>query len=83
VLLRSSAPPISIHAFIPPAEGSSFVLDYGSPGTAVVSADGSRIAYAANRQGQILLWVRDLNSTESRPIPGTEGAQYPFWSPDG
>ena len=30
-----------------------------------------------------MLWVRALDSVESRVLPGTEGASYPFWSPDG
>jgi hypothetical protein len=29
-----------------------------------------------------LLWVRALNSTEARPLAGTQGAIFPFWSPD-
>lgn len=30
-----------------------------------------------------MLWVRDLDSEEPRPLAGTEGAQRnPFWSPD-
>ena len=28
------------------------------------------------------LWVRDLDSLFARALPGTAGAQYPFWSPD-
>ena len=27
--------------------------------------------------------LRKLNSTEQRSLPGTEGAIFPFWSPDG
>ena len=29
------------------------------------------------------LWVRALDSREARALPGTAGAQAPFWSPDG
>ena len=28
------------------------------------------------------LWVRDLSSLEARLLPGTDGANLPFWSPD-
>ncbi len=28
------------------------------------------------------LWLRPLDSQEARPLAGTDGAQYPFWSPD-
>jgi eukaryotic-like serine/threonine-protein kinase len=27
--------------------------------------------------------VRTLDKTEAKPLAGTDGAQYPFWSPDG
>jgi dipeptidyl aminopeptidase/acylaminoacyl peptidase len=41
------------------------------------------IAYAGRTaDGVILLWVRALEEAEARPLPGTENAQYPFWSPD-
>jgi hypothetical protein len=29
------------------------------------------------------IYVRSLDSTEARTLPGTEGAIHPFWSPDG
>jgi serine/threonine-protein kinase len=49
-----------------------------------LSRDGSRIVYlgpdsASGNQ----LWVRELNSLTARPLPGTSGAQGPFFSPDG
>ena len=28
-------------------------------------------------------WVRDLDSMTARPLQGTEGGFFPFWSPDG
>jgi Tol biopolymer transport system component len=28
------------------------------------------------------LWIRSLNELEPRPLGGTAGAQFPFWSPD-
>ena len=29
-----------------------------------------------------VLWLRSLDSLTARPLPGTEGASFPFWSPD-
>ena len=34
-------------------------------------------------QGSTSLWIRPLDSTEAKSLPGTEGADAPFWSPDG
>jgi len=46
-----------------------------------VSPDGRKVIFtAASNSG---LWVRDLGSLEWRRLPGTEGGQSPFWSPDG
>jgi hypothetical protein len=30
----------------------------------------------------MMLWVRDFDSLDARPLPGTENAAMPFWSPD-
>ncbi|MEP6872207.1 MAG: protein kinase [Anaerolineaceae bacterium] len=47
-----------------------------------VSPDGRRLAFVATTDGKEDLWVRDLDSLAARALPGTSGAQYPFWSPD-
>jgi len=82
VFRLQSAPQLPIRASVLPPEGAQFYLWGGSPGTPILSPDGSRIAFTARRQAQQLLWVRELDSLEARPLAGTEGAQYPFWSPD-
>ncbi|HTM05566.1 MAG TPA: protein kinase [Vicinamibacterales bacterium] len=48
-----------------------------------VSPNGSEIAFIALKDHVPALWVRALDSLESRALPGTEGASFPFWSPDG
>ncbi len=45
-----------------------------------VSPDGRKLVFAAAAQGG--LWLRDLDCTDWRRLPGTEGASTPFWSPD-
>ena len=47
-----------------------------------ISPDGSHVVYTgpgADRQ----LYLRSLDSPEANPIPGTEGGDNPFFSPDG
>ena len=51
-------------------------------GPPAVSPDGRRIAFSATVDGKRMLWVRDLDSLQSRILPGTENAVYPFWAPD-
>lgn len=48
-----------------------------------ISPDGRRIAFSAVSAGKLQLWIRQLDSLEATPLPGTEDAAYPFWSPDG
>jgi len=51
-----------------------------------ISPDGKRVAFVASSGGGGALgqlFVRDLDSLTARPLAGTNGATYPFWSPDG
>ena len=43
-----------------------------------ISPDGTMVALIDRGR----LWIRDLKFLESREVAGTEGAGYPFWSPD-
>jgi len=48
------------------------------------SPDGRTLAFSATgAEGRLMLHVRPLDSLEAQPLSGTEGATYPFWSPDG
>jgi serine/threonine protein kinase len=52
-------------------------------GRFALSPDGRRIAFTgtdASQRSQI--WVRALDTTIAQPLAGTEGAAFPFWSPD-
>jgi eukaryotic-like serine/threonine-protein kinase len=55
----------------------------GGGRVAAISPDGSRLVYAATQGGTQQLYLRGMDSLEARPIPGTEGATNPFFSPDG
>ena len=47
-----------------------------------VSPDGRRLAFIAVQDNKRELWIRDMDSAALHLLPGTEGASYPFWSPD-
>jgi Tol biopolymer transport system component len=48
-----------------------------------LSPDGKRIVFGArSADGKTPLWVRPLNALTGQPLAGTEGAAFPFWSPD-
>ena len=50
-----------------------------------ISPDGQTIVFAGTTEGQSRLWLRSLNGTTARLLPGTEGSgeRLPFWSADG
>jgi Tol biopolymer transport system component/predicted Ser/Thr protein kinase len=48
-----------------------------------VSPDGRYLVFAAGPgNGAPSLWLRPLDALTVRQLPGTEGANFPFWSPD-
>lgn len=50
---------------------------------AVISPDGEKIAFTANTpDGKYLLYVSDLKTGQVTPLPGSDNALEPFWSPD-
>jgi serine/threonine-protein kinase len=48
-----------------------------------LSPDGANLVYAADLGGKTQLYRRPMDQFEAVPIPGTEGAYNPFFSPDG
>jgi eukaryotic-like serine/threonine-protein kinase len=49
-----------------------------------LSPDASRIAFVTlDNNGRRALWTRALDVLSPQRHSGTEGASYPFWSPDG
>ena len=53
-------------------------------GTVALSRDGSRLAFTTREpSGVVMLWIRALGDPKAEMLKGTEGAQLPFWSPDG
>ena len=49
-----------------------------------LSSDGRILAFIAPPPagGGNVLWTREIGSTETHVLANTEGASYPFWSPD-
>jgi serine/threonine protein kinase len=47
-----------------------------------VSPDGQKLVFVGVVDNQPKLLLRSLESLAVQPLAGTEGASYPFWSPD-
>ncbi len=72
---------VAVKASVLPPLDAQF--DSGMGGHYELSRDGKIIALVAvDSLGVSSLWVRPLNSIQARQLKGTEGAYYPFWSPD-
>ena len=78
VYFRKPLPETTIvRSAIPPPEKAAFT------GPVAMSPDGRRLAFGATTAGgKSQLWVRPLDALTAQPLAGTEGAKYPFWSPD-
>ena len=76
-LLRfREAPPVEQHKAmfeVPPPSGLEAAF--------AISPDGRYLAIQGKPPSG-RLWVRPIDSSTARELPGTEGASYPFWSPD-
>ncbi len=72
-----------VRAAIPPPEGAAFYSLYVEAGRPAISPDGKQLAFVARQKtGSVMLWVRRLDLQTSKALPGTEGAEHPFWSAD-
>ncbi|HYN40849.1 MAG TPA: protein kinase, partial [Thermoanaerobaculia bacterium] len=58
-------------------------LVIGGNSTFVFSPDGGSLVFSGRTGGRQSLFRRDLGEREAVPIPGTDGADAPFFSPDG
>src|SRR4029077_1791169 len=72
---------------VPAIDPPEIRLDLNTPPTndptsLAVSPDGRRLVFVASNEGKSQPWVRPLDSPAAQPLAGTEGASYPFWSPD-
>jgi len=78
LLLRSTPRPAMVRAALLPPKGVTVL-----PTHMAVSPDGKRLVFAGMSENKVMLWLRALDAASAQSIPGTEGGQYPFWSPDG
>jgi len=54
----------------------------GDVQTATLSPDGRYVVMSAAVNGKRQLWLRQLDALQAQPMPTTDEAAYPFWSPD-
>ena len=80
--LRPATLPV-VRATILPPDKTNFLAAGDTGGPAMLSPDGEKIAFVAKGpDSPQAIWVRGLNSQAAQRLEGTEGASFPFWSPD-
>jgi Tol biopolymer transport system component/tRNA A-37 threonylcarbamoyl transferase component Bud32 len=80
---RRTAPSGDLVQFTVETPANTSLFPFDTKGLAL-SPDGTVLAFVAeDLQGKPSLYVRDLATMKVTPLPGTDNASYPFWSPDG
>ena len=76
-ILAHRAPPEKQLQFAIPVQGEISHM--------ALSSDGSMLAFVSPDEstGIPTIYLQHIGSADVRALPGTEGATYPFWSPDG
>lgn len=82
---RDVVPPPTLRLSVVPPEGTTWApFDLSGAPQFALSPDARQIALVvADTTGAARLWMRGLDSTNGRMLPGTDHASGPFWSPDG
>ena len=81
---HSSTPQSPIRSSISAPDNTAFMFIGDQAGPLVLSQDGRSLAFvAATGKDAPKIYVRPLDSLTPVALAGTEGAQSPFWSPDG
>ena len=84
--LRPGLPPGA-----PPSSSIARLVLAAPPGEAIasdrmaiaISPDGRHVAYVAGRDNRRQIYLRNIDEFDNTPLPDTEGADSPFFSPDG
>jgi eukaryotic-like serine/threonine-protein kinase len=70
---REAADTVHVELTAPPTD---------RPESIAMSPDGRAVAFIGDSGGRSQLWLRDLSAESARALAGTDGARWPFWSPD-
>ena len=83
-LLGSRPPSVELTRRFVIAQSSSDVMTADAPGNLfALSPDGRTLVYRGANEGGTQLYRRSLDQFEAVPLPDTEGAVDPFFSPNG
>lgn len=78
---RRPSPETSVTRFAIPLPSGTVTMPAFAPVLAL-SPDGRQLVISALIGAKRQLWLRPLDAFAAQPLAGTEGATFPFWSPD-
>jgi Tol biopolymer transport system component len=72
----------------PGAQATEVHVELTTPSTRdpislAIAPDGRSLVFAASSGERQQLWLRALDSSNAKPLAGTDAARFPFWSADG
>jgi len=75
---------LAMHGTPAPQRAEFAIPVSGEVSQLALSPDGHWLAFVSPGPsgGEAVLYLQQIGSTEARALPGTDGASYPFWSPD-
>ncbi|MCA1561305.1 MAG: protein kinase, partial [Acidobacteria bacterium] len=82
VHLRETPAPARVSRFTIATPDIASGTQVYSGATLAVSPDGLQVVFVSRGGEAPRLWLRPLDTLSARMLGGTEGAEYPFWSPD-
>ncbi|MGH9852811.1 MAG: protein kinase domain-containing protein, partial [Blastocatellia bacterium] len=77
---RAPAESRATYTYLPAPEKTTPAFNTGG---SAISPDGRRVVMAALSEGVCRLWLYSFDAPAFVLLVGTEGANFPFWSPDG
>jgi Tol biopolymer transport system component len=82
VVRNRPVPELTRFLIMPPEKGA-FVTAGRTGSSVAISPDGRRLAYTVRDEtGRVQIWLRPIDALTAVPLPGTDNAEFPFWSPD-
>jgi hypothetical protein len=79
----TAAPPAVARFTLAPPDGTTFTLTGPNAPHIAVSPNGRYVAFIADdTRRQRTMWIRALDSLSAQRLDRTDGAMFPFWSPD-
>jgi len=81
--LKPTPQPLAVTRFMITLPSGHQLAGLESGPAVALSPDGIHLVYVARQGPTQQLYLRAMDSLETRPIPGTEGATEPFFSRDG